>query len=61
MEKIGYSNLGNINNIDIRSINFDEEGTYTFIVASNRTVGSLDLWIYEDKALDMLTKTKNLV
>ena len=57
-KKIGYSNLGNINNIDIRSINFDEEGTYTFIVASNRTVGSIDFWIYEDKALDILTKTK---
>ena len=39
-------------------VDLEEFGSYTFIFASNRTTSSLDLWIYEDKALDILTKTK---
>ena len=58
-KKIGYTKLGNINNIDLRSVNLDEFGTYTFIFASNRTTSTLDLWIYEDKAMDALAKSKN--
>ena len=57
-KKIGYTELGNINNIDLRSINLDEFGSYTFIFASNRTTSSLDLWIYEDEAMDALAKSK---
>lgn len=58
-KKIGYTKLGNINNIDLRSVNLDEIGNYTFIFASNRTTSTLDLWIYEDKAMDALAKSKN--
>ena len=57
-QKIGYTELGNVNNIDLRSINLDEFGTFTFIVASNRSTSSLDLWIYEDEAMNLLSKSK---
>ena len=60
-KKIGYTKLGNINNIDLRSVNLDELGSYTFIFASNRTTSTLDLWIYEDEAMDVLAKSKNLI
>ena len=56
--KIGYTKLGNINNIDLRSVNLDDFGSYTFIFASNRTTSTLDLWIYEDEAMDALAKSK---
>ena len=59
--KIGYTKLGNINNIDLRSVNLDDFGSYTFIFASNRTTSTLDLWIYEDEAMDALSKSKNLI
>ena len=58
-KKIGYTELGNINNIDLRSVNLDDFGSYTFIFASNRTTSTLDLWIYEDEAMDALAKSKN--
>ena len=58
-QKIGYTQLGDINNIDLRSIDLGMNGSYSFIFASNRTIGSLDLWIYEDKALDLLSKSNN--
>ena len=58
-KKIGYTKLGNINNIDLRSVNLDELGSYTFIFASNRTTSTLDLWVYEDEAMDALAKSKN--
>ena len=50
-QELSYTNLGNINNIDIRTINVgDDENVsdFTFLFASNRTLGSVDLWVFED-------------
>ena len=85
-QELSYTNLGNINNIDTRTINFiiskipengfkttdefissfsefnlsdpystvgDDENVYdvTFLFASNRTLGSVDLWVFEDNEI----------
>jgi 3-phytase len=50
-QELSYTNLGNINNIDTRTINVgDDENVsdFTFLFASNRTLGSIDLWVFED-------------
>jgi 3-phytase len=50
-QELSYTNLGNINNIDTRTINVgDDENVsdFTFLFASNRTLGSVDLWVFED-------------
>jgi len=47
-KKLGFTELGNINNIDLRSIDLSSELT-TFIVASNRSTQSIDAWLYKDK------------
>ena len=50
-QELSYTNLGNINNIDTRTINIgDDENVsdFTFLFASNRTLGSVDLWVFED-------------
>ena len=53
-QELGYTNLGNINNIDTRTINVgDDENVsdVTFLFASNRTLGSVDLWVFEDNEI----------
>ncbi len=53
-QELSYTNLGNINNIDTRTINVgDDENVsdFTFLFASNRTLGSLDLWVFEDNEI----------
>jgi len=45
-EKVGYTELGKINNIDTRSVDAD-----TYIVASNRTQQSVDMWRFADSAM----------
>ncbi|MDC0517251.1 phytase [Porticoccaceae bacterium] len=45
-ETVGYTELGKINNIDTRSVDAD-----TYIVASNRTQQSVDLWRFNDSAM----------
>ena len=50
-QELSYTNLGNINNIDTRTINIgDDENVsdFTFLFASNRTLGSVDLWVFDD-------------
>jgi len=50
-QELSYTKLGNINNIDTRTINVgDDENVsdFTFLFASNRTLGSVDLWVFED-------------
>ena len=46
--------LGNINNIDTRTINVGDDeniSDVTFLFASNRTLGSVDLWVFEDNEI----------
>ena len=53
-QELSYTNLGNINNIDTRTINVgDDENVsdFTFLFASNRTLGSVDLWVFEDNEI----------
>ena len=52
-QELSYTNLGNINNIDTRTINVgdDENISITFLFASNRTLGSVDLWVFEDNEI----------
>ncbi len=45
-EQIGYTELGKINNIDTRSLDSD-----TYILASNRTDQTVDLWRFADLAM----------
>ncbi|MGB1868127.1 MAG: phytase, partial [Porticoccaceae bacterium] len=45
-QEIGYTKLGDINNIDLRS-----QGGVTKIVASNRTNETIDLWLVSDSSL----------
>ena len=59
-QELSYTNLGNINNIDTRTINVgDDENVsdFTFLFASNRTLGSVDLWVFEDN--EIRQKLKN--
>ena len=60
-KKISYSPIGKINNIDLRSIEFDKNNNFTFLFASNRSKHSLDLWIYENLAIDLLLKNKKFM
>ena len=46
--KLGFTKAGNINNIDLRTIN-NSNNSSTFIVGSNRSLQTIDLWIYQDK------------
>ena len=57
--EISYTKIGKINNIDLRSIDFESKGSFSFIFASNRSKHSLDLWIYESKAIDLLINNKS--
>ncbi|ETN93210.1 3-phytase precursor [Gammaproteobacteria bacterium MOLA455] len=45
-ETVGYTELGKINNIDTRSVDAN-----TYIVASNRTQQSVDMWRFADSAM----------
>jgi len=59
-QELSYTNLGNINNIDTRTINVgDDENVsdFTFLFASNRTLGSVDLWVFEDN--EIIQKLEN--
>ena len=50
-QELSYTNLGRINNVDTRSMNLgDDESVsdFTFLFGSNRTLGSVDLWVFED-------------
>ena len=50
-QELSYTNLGRINNVDTRSMNLgDDENVsdFTFLFGSNRTLGSVDLWVFED-------------
>ena len=44
--QLSYSNLGKINNIDLRSVNGN-----LHIVTSNRTMSTLDYWIFDEQDL----------
>ena len=57
-KKLGFTELGNINNIDLRTIN-ESLSLTTFIVGSNRSTQSVDVWINKDKyiAEDVANKT----
>ena len=53
-QELSYTNLGNINNIDTRTINVGDDenvSNFTFLFASNRTLGSVDLWVFEDNEI----------
>ncbi len=59
-QELSYTNLGNINNIDTRTINVGDDeniSDVTFLFASNRTLGSVDLWVFEDN--EIRQKLKN--
>ena len=59
-QELSYTNLGNINNIDTRTINVGDDeniSDFTFLFASNRTLGSVDLWVFEDN--EIRQKLKN--
>ena len=58
-KKIGYSNLGNINNIDIRSINLDEEGTYIALVSLNVHICSCLKFSVRDSSEEQLCTPEN--
>ena len=50
--QLSYSNLGKINNIDLRSV----EGKL-HIVTSNRTMSTLDYWIFDEQDLHKYFKS----
>ena len=53
-QELSYTNLGNINNIDTITINVGDDeniSDFTFLFASNRTLGSVDLWVFEDNEI----------
>ncbi len=63
-EKIGYTEIGDINNIDVRTMNITDDdnkdiGSYSFIFASNRTTNTLDIWAYKDTNIDKAVKDNN--
>ncbi len=63
-EKIGYTEIGDINNIDVRTMNVTDDdnkdiGSYSFIFASNRTTNTLDIWTYKDTNIDKAVKDDN--
>jgi len=63
-EKVNYTELGNINNIDTRTINITDDdgldlGPYSFIFASNRTLNSLDIWAFSDTNMNLAIDNNN--
>ena len=60
-EKISYTEIGDINNIDVRTMDVTDDdgndiGSYSFIFASNRTSNTLDIWVYKDTNIDKAVK-----
>ena len=63
-DKINYVELGDINNIDTRTINVTDDdglelGPYSFIFASNRTLNTLDVWVFSDDNINLALKNNN--
>ena len=63
-EKVNYTELGNINNIDTRTINITDDdgldlGPYSFIFASNRSLNSLDIWAFSDTNMNLAIDNNN--
>ena len=66
---ITFTEAGEINNIDLRTIDLDHkaDGTiskqpYTFLIATNRSLNTIDLWVFFDGglALSMFTRSVKL-
>lgn len=52
-EELNYLAIGNINNIDLRTIDIKDDdgnelGPYSFLFGSNRSTNSLDIWVFSD-------------
>ena len=52
-EELNYLAIGNINNIDLRTIDIKDDdgnklGPYSFLFGSNRSTNSLDVWVLSD-------------
>ena len=70
-DKITFSPVGQINNIDIRTLNLDFKNNniktkkdYSFLVGTNRSLNTVDLWIFideeiNDSMMSELSNTKN--
>ncbi len=61
-QELSYTNLGRINNVDTRSMNLgDDESVsdFTFLFGSNRTLGSVDLWVFEDNKIRQKLKNNS--
>ena len=61
-QELSYTNLGRINNIDTRTLNLgDDENVsdFTFLFGSNRTLGSVDLWVFEDNKIRQKLKNNS--
>ena len=58
-KKITFSPAGNINNVDLRTLKLDyttdngvEKKDYTFLFGSNRSLNTIDLWIFFDEGIN---------
>ena len=58
-KKITFSSAGNINNVDLRTLKLDyttdngvEKKDYTFLFGSNRSLNTIDLWIFFDEGIN---------
>ena len=70
-DKITFSPVGQINNIDTRTLNLDFKNNniktkkdYSFLVGTNRSLNTVDLWIFideeiNDSMMSELSNTKN--
>ena len=70
-DKITFSPVGQINNIDTRTLNLDYKNNniktkkdYSFLVGTNRSLNTVDLWIFideeiNDSMMSELSNTKN--
>ena len=70
-DEITFSPVGQINNIDIRTLNLDFKNNniktkkdYSFLVGTNRSLNTVDLWIFideeiNDSMMSELSNTKN--
>ena len=61
-QELSYTHLGRINNVDTRSMNLgDDENVsdFTFLFGSNRTLGSVDLWVFEDNKIRQKLKNNS--
>ena len=61
-QELSYTNLGRINNVDTRTMNLgDDENVsdFTFLFGSNRTLGSVDLWVFEDNKIRQKLKNNS--